>query len=143
MLHWRHLHVNIRDRIRIYYEAQQYGQAAREGVLIYLEKLRNKTGLAYDGVELINKTLSYSRKNPETLPIVQINNLSNNTDINIQEGQAHLSRGIVAGFRNPIQHDPIDSTVPNIFSELDCLNILSLLSYLMNRLENAKFNLEA
>ena len=37
-------------------------------------------------------------------------------------------------------HEPIDSAVPGIFSELDCLNVLSLVSYLLTRLDSAKVN---
>lgn len=59
---------------------------------------------------------------------------------NIQEGQGHLSRGVVTGFRNPIMHGPIDANVPAVFSEVDCLNVLSLVSYLITRLDGATIN---
>lgn len=37
-------------------------------------------------------------------------------------------------------HGPIDTNVPAVFSELDCLNVLSLLSYLATRLDGATVN---
>ncbi len=51
-----------------------------------------------------------------------------------------MSRGVVTGFRNPMSHGPIDTNVPNLFTELDCLNVLSLISYLMTRMDDAKIN---
>ena len=69
-----------------------------------------------------------------------MNDLDTESMKNIQEGQGHLSRGVVTGFRNPISHGPIDTNVPALFTELDCLNILSLVSYLMTRMDNAKVN---
>ncbi|NJS36189.1 MAG: TIGR02391 family protein [Brachymonas sp.] len=63
-------------------------------------------------------------------PKLPINNLSTESFRNIQDGQQFLTRGLMAGFRNPINYAPISKIVPNIFTELDCLNILSLVSYL-------------
>jgi uncharacterized protein (TIGR02391 family) len=137
MLHWRHLHENIRDRIRAYYELGQFGHAAREGVLIYIEHLQQLTGSADDGRALVNRIFNY---NPPVLPKVQITALTTDSETNIQEGHAHFSRGLVTGFRNPIQHHPIDTTVPGMFTELDCLNILSLVSYLFGKLDDATVN---
>ncbi|MBC8391703.1 MAG: TIGR02391 family protein [Deltaproteobacteria bacterium] len=140
-LHWRHLHVSIKDRIRVYYEQSQYGLAAREGVLIYLEVLRNLTGLKEDGRPLVDGLFTYNKnKTPPGLPKIQLNSLQTESEENIQDGHSHFSRGVVTGFRNPIQHRPIDSAVPGLFSELDCLNILSLISYLLGKLDNAVVN---
>jgi uncharacterized protein (TIGR02391 family) len=136
LLHWRHLHPNIRDRIREYYENSQYGIAASEGVNIYCEIIRTLTNRIEDGAELVNAV--FGRKPPP--PELQLNSLSTESEENIQDGQGHLSRGVITGFRNPISHGPIDTNVPAIFSELDCLNILSLVSYLTTRLDSATFN---
>lgn len=138
LLHWRHLHDKLRHRVREYYENGQYGHAASQSVQIYCEILRKLTGLKDDGLDLINPI--FVKKTPAQLPRLQLNDLSTESLQNIQDGQAHLSRGIWTGFRNPINHSPIDSSVPAIFSELDCLNILSLTSYLITRLDNATVN---
>ncbi len=138
LLHWRHLHTALRDRIRSYYEHGQYGEAASQGVLIYCEIIRTLTGRTDDGTELVNRVFGSLPFSP--LPELQLNDLSTDSYKNIQVGQGHLSRGIVTGFRNPILHAPIDTIVPTLFSELDCLNILSLASYLMKRLNGATVN---
>lgn len=137
-LHWRHLHDGLRSRVKPYYESKLFGDAASQGVQIYLEIIRELTKQTEDGEPLVNAVFG---KMPYTdLPNLQLNDLSTDSEKNIQCGQAHLSRGVVAGFRNPISHGPIDTIVPAVFSRLDCLNILSLVSYLVTRLDNAKVN---
>lgn len=137
LLHWRHLHEKIRGRVRTYYENKQYGHAASEGVKIYCDIIRNLTGLTSDGRKLVDPIFNEQRGNP---PHLQLNDLATQSKKNIQEGQGHLSRGVVTGFRNPILHAPMDSSVPAVFSEPDCLNVLSLVSYLVTRLDNVTVN---
>ncbi len=138
LLHWRHLHENLRERIKAYYQNGQYGDAASQGVQIYCEIIRSLTGLTTDGTDLVNGV--FGGKPFTTPPTIQLNDLSTDSKKNIQEGQGHLSRGVVTGFRNPITHGPIDTNVPSVFSELDCLNVLSLVSYLVTRLDGATIN---
>ncbi|MBI4687294.1 MAG: TIGR02391 family protein [Nitrospirae bacterium] len=138
LLHWRHLHNSIRERIKAYYTNKQYGDAASQGVQIYCEIIRNITGRSEDGSDLVNRI--FGSKPFNSPPEIQLNDLNTESLINIQEGQGHLSRGVVTGFRNPISHRPIDTNVPALFTELDCLNILSLVSYLLTRMDNAKVN---
>lgn len=138
LLHWRHLHEKVRDRVKQYYENNQFGDAASQGVQIYCEIIRELTGMTQDGRDLVNRVFGSAPFEPP--PYLQLNDLATDSDKNIQEGQGHLSRGVVTGFRNPILHAPIDTTVPAVFSELDCLNILSLVSYLVTRLDRVKVN---
>lgn len=139
MLHWRHLYPRLKKVVRQYYENEQYGEAAQQGCLEYLQFLRDISGEKTDGRELVNPIFNFD-KEKKKLPKLQITKLSSETDKNIQEGHGHFSRGIVTGFRNPIQHAPLYTMVPNVFSELDCLNILSLISYLMQKAEGAIVN---
>lgn len=133
LLHWRHLNDNMRGRVEAYYKNKQYGDAADQGAKIYCQLIRELTGLTEDGVDLTGKAFSSKNK-----PYLEINDLNSVTGLNMQQGQDFLSRGLIQGFRNPISHAPLDSLVPTVFSELDCLNILSLISYLMQRVESAK-----
>jgi uncharacterized protein (TIGR02391 family) len=137
-LHWRHLHINLKDRVKNYYQNGQFGEAASQGVQIYCEIIRKLTGKTADGTELVDSV--FGSKPFEASPTIQLNDLNTKSEKGIQEGQGHLSRGIVAGFRNPIMHGPIDTNVPAVFSELDCLNVLSLVSYLVTRLDGATVN---
>lgn len=131
-LHWRHLSENLRARVRPYYENKQYGDAADQGVKIYCETIRNITGLTNDGTDLIGKAFG---GNPVTFKIADTSSISGD---NMQKGQEQMSRGLITGFRNPINHSPIDTLIPKVFSEVDCLDILSITSYLINRIEKAK-----
>lgn len=128
-LHWRHLNEDLRDRVSSYYQHQQYGEAADQGVKIYCQKIREHSSLTEDGVDLIGK--AFGGNNPALL----VADLNSATGKNLQMGQDQLSRGLIQGFRNPINHAPIDSVVPKVFSEKDCLDILSLTSYLLNRVK--------
>lgn len=130
-LHWRYLEENLRDRVKVYYQNQQYGEAADQGAKIYCEKLRKITGLIEDGTILTGKVFGGAS------PLLLVGDQSTETGQNLQKGQEALSRGLISGFRNPISHGPIDSLVPGLFTEIDCLNILSLTSYLMGRLEKS------
>ncbi len=132
-LHWRHLNDNLKERIKAYYENQQYGEAADQAVKIYCELIRKLTGRKDDGTDLTGKVFSKDK------PILLITEIDTVTGQNLQAGQEALSRGLITGFRNPISHAPIDSIVPNIFTEMDCLNILSLTSYLLERVDKSKF----
>lgn len=139
LLHWRHLHEELRDRVKAYYQHNQFGEAASQGVQIYCEIIRKLTGMTTDGTELVNGVFG-SKPFTTPPPTLQLNDLNTDSKKSIQEGQGHLSRGVVTGFRNPIAHGPIDTNVPAVFSELDCLNVLSLVSYLITRLDGATVN---
>src|SRR3990172_10578941 len=50
----------------------------------------------------------------------------------------HLSQGIIAGGRNPLSHEEVNELKKSdLFSEKDCLDLLSLLSHLFKRLDNS------
>lgn len=63
---------------------------------------------------------------------------SDPTKDNIEEGQKFLSAGLMRGVRNPLAHEEITQLKETgLFSEDDCLDVLSLLSHLFRRLDNA------
>ncbi|QEM89180.1 TIGR02391 family protein [Kosakonia radicincitans] len=131
MLHWRHLNEGIKDRIEQYYINKQYGMAADQGAKIYCEIIREMTGISLDGRKLVERVFSGSN------PLIKICDMSTETGRSIQEGQQFLSSGVIASFRNPASHMPVDKLVPEKFSELDCLNVLSIISFLFERMKDA------
>jgi len=131
MLHWRHLNTNIKDRIKQYYVNKQYAFAADQAAKIYCEIIREMTGSDLDGRKLTDKVF------PGNTPYIKICDISTDTGKSMQEGQHFLSSGVMASFRNPASHTPIDKLVPEKFSELDCLNVLSLISFLLERIKDA------
>lgn len=143
LLHWRHLHEKIKDGVFDYYKNQQYGHAADQGAKIYSQILRDISKKQIDGSDL-GKLFHHQKERSSITkkPIIQISKLSTQSEENIQEGQQYLTMGLMKGFRNPINHAPMAKVVPSVISELDCLNILSLVSYLTARLDNAIINPE-
>ena len=140
LLHWRHLHESLKDGVSDYYKNAQYGHAADQGTKLYAQRLREMSGADLDGAELANLFGYKLDTIPAKPPRIQINELATSSQRNMQDGQGSLTRGLVQAFRNPINHSPMSAVVPNVISELDCLNILSLISYLTTRLDNATIN---
>ncbi|QCP60984.1 TIGR02391 family protein [Pantoea sp. SO10] len=132
LLHWRHLNSKLKDRIQPLYINGQYAFAADQGVKIYSDLLRELTGLDKDGVALMQHVWS------ENNPMLTISDLTTDSGRNIQKGQLSLAKGVVEAFRNPFNHTPMDKFTESVYSELDCLNILSLISYLSERLEHLR-----
>lgn len=65
-----------------------------------------------------------------------------NTLQNIEVAQRKFSQGIVEGGRNIVAHEEqIDLSQSGLFSEKDCLDLLSLISHLMFRIENGYKNM--
>lgn len=143
LLHWRHLHEKLKSKVEGYYQNQQYGHAADQGAKIYASVIRELTGKDIDGTELANMfgyQLDKETKGIAKFPNISISQLKTLSERNMQDGQLHLTKGLMHGFRNPINHAPVDEVVPSVFSELDCLNVLSLVSYLVARLDHATVN---
>lgn len=132
-LHWRHLHLSIKDGVSEFYKNAQYGLAADQATKMYAARIREIAKIDEDGTRLADVFSS-----SKGAPAIAINDLSTSSFRNMQEGQGHLTRGLMRGFRNPINHAPVDKIVPEIISELDCLNILSLVSYLGEKLDYAE-----
>ncbi len=66
------------------------------------------------------------------------NDFSRDTIDKMQTAQQQLSEAIINGVRNPLSHEEIsDLKESDLFSEKDCLDLLSLLSHLFKRLDNS------
>lgn len=134
-LHWRHLHEDIKESVKKYYQAGMYGEAADQAAKIYSSITRDITNSEKDGSHIADHFTVIS-------PAIAVADVSTKVGKNIQEGQMHMTRGVMHGFRNNTSHDPMGKLVPTVFSELDCLNILSLISYLVAKLDNAEVNMD-
>jgi len=140
-LHWRYLHEEIKDAAENDYKNKDYYRAFIEAVKRYINRVREKSGSsggsdqsmmgAVFGLgKVLQVAASYKKPNGASFDA--------DTYKCIEEGQKLLSMGIVSGARNPISHEEIeDLRESNLFSEKDCLDMLSLLSHLFKRLEDA------
>ena len=142
LLHWRHLHHEVQNISKEYYETTNYYTAFLEAMKKYTSAVKLKSGSsATSDLNLMGNV--FNEKDGILKVIGEYKKIdgysfSDNTQKNIQSGQQHLSQGIVAGGRNPLSHEEIgELRISDLFSETDCLDMLSLLSHLFKRLDNS------
>lgn len=141
-LHWRHLHEEIKEASRAGYESANYYTAFLEAAKRYANRVREYTGkLNEHDVDLMGQVfgpeddkwkvaIDYLRKNKTEF--------AQSTLRNIEGSQRKLSQGVFEGGRNVVAHEEsLDLVESGLFSEKDCLDLLSLISHLMCRVEVA------
>lgn len=138
--HWRHIHASVRDASYSDYQNADYYRSVEESIKRYQTIVQSKSGSSVDGTNLMtsvfgkDKVLSvsaiYKKKDGS--------DFSSSTKENVEEGQKFLSYGMMSGVRNPLAHEEkVELQESGLFSEDDCLDMLSLLSHLFRRLDNA------
>lgn len=138
--HWRHLHKTVQDASYTDYQHKDFYRAVEETIKRYQTKVQEASGSTSDGQSLMTnvfgkgKPLSISSKYKKR----DGSNFSETTIGNVEEGQKFLSAGVMSGVRNPIAHEEIvELRESGLFTENDCLDMLSLLSHLCRRLDDA------
>ena len=142
--HWRHLHPDVQAASEEDYKVADYYRAFLESVKRYINSVRGKSGSTNTrDVSMMgevfgeNKTLSVTRRYRKP----NGDHFQENTKKNIEEGQKFFSMGIISGGRNPLSHEEIvDLKDSNLFIEKDCLDLLSIISHLRRRLDDAVKN---
>ncbi len=134
---WSGLHKKIRDNkiIRKEFFSEDYLQASKEAVQIYNDEVKNVSG------EIINdRALMEFVFGKDKIRKIWITNKNDETDENIDEGHKWLSVGVMVGFKNPaVSHTSrTQAEIIKYFSDRNCLDILSTISYLFDRLEKRK-----
>ncbi|CAN7515793.1 TIGR02391 family protein [Rhizobacter sp. LjRoot28] len=105
-----------------------YFHAVLEAVKGVAERIRQMSGLASDGAELVNQ--SFSTKTP----ILAISSLKTETELSEQKGFSNLLIGLFGAIRNPIAHAPkVSWPMP----EQDALDIFALVSFVHRKLDVA------
>jgi len=134
--HWWHLHKSLRGPLLHLYQKKEYFHAASDGTKIYENEVKTKSQVDHlDGADLFNQV--FAEKN--SVLEIQFPSANPKTKESIQKGQRSLSVGLVESFRNPVAHNP-EHTIgdPVFFTEDDCLDVLSLISFLLRRVDKAK-----
>lgn len=146
LYHWRHLHSSIQDATKGYYQNADYYDSIQEALKRYVSSIRDKSG----DTNASEKDLMFKNFGMQDGVIKKLSVLAKykkpngssfhpNTVQNIEDAQAHLSAGMIVGFRNPLAHEEKrDLRDSGALTEKDCLDALSLLSYLFRRLDDAK-----
>lgn len=140
--HYRLLNSEIQNASRQNYENRNYYDAFFDAMKKYKNAVKDKSGVddhedlsimshAFGKNGVLETTSKYKlRPNGQLFDVKTLEN--------IEEGQMSLSRGIVQGGRNIIGHEEKDDLrETGLFSEKDCLDMLSLLSHLYRRLEDS------
>ncbi len=107
-----------------------YFHAVFEATKSIAEKIRSKTGLTSDGSALVDEAFSLK----SSIPHLAMNSLQTESEQSEQRGFMNLLKGLFGTFRNTTAHAP-KITWP--IAEQDALDILSLVSLLHRRLDNA------
>lgn len=141
--HYRLLHTQIQEAANPYYERKDYYCAFQEAMKRYKNSVKDKSGVAAtEDTDIVSKsfgkgkpleTTAHYKLRPNGAPFSQV------TLENVEEGQLALSRGAVQGGRNVVSHEEhSDLMTSGLFTEKDCLDLLSLLSHLFRRLDDSE-----
>lgn len=147
-LHWRHLHPEIKTASKIGYEGKNYYNAFMEATKRFINKTREYSGVR-KGTDYDLMGAVFGPEDEKVLKVavgyLRANGLAftESTVRNIEYAQRKLSQATIEGGRNIVAHEEqIDLARSGLFSERDCLDMLSLISHLMYRIENVKNTLE-
>lgn len=146
LYYWRYLHPSVKDSTKEYYEKAEYYDSIQEGLKRYISNVRERSkdnesteknlmfknfGMKNGSIQNLSVVTKYKKPNGQPF--------QPNTLQNIEDSQAHLSAGMVIGFRHPLAHEEKrDLRDSGALTEKDCLDALSLLSYLFRRLDDVK-----
>lgn len=81
------------------YSAGNYAHAVLDAVQCMTDALRERAVIDGDGVQLVNQALGGQE------PRLRLNKLQTRSERDVQDGYAHLLRGIYLGIRNPRSHE--------------------------------------
>lgn len=137
--HWRRLHASVQDASYEDYKREDFYRAVEEAIKRYENIVKSKSGNAQTGQTLMGQVFGKDK----TLCVTDNykkrdgNDFNNDTIENIEEGQKYLSMGVMSGVRNPLAHEEkVELKETGLFTENDCLDMLSLLSHLFRRLDD-------
>ncbi len=125
----RNVHQDIFTFCKAELLVENYFHAVFEATKSIADKIRNITELKSDGSELVET--AFSIKNP----LIQINDLSNDSERSEHTGFANLLKGFFGMFRNTTAHSP---KIKWTLNELDALDVFSMASMCHRKLDNSK-----
>jgi len=125
----RNLHKDLLLFCRSELIQENYFHAVLEATKSIAAKIRERTDLISDGASLIDGALAGEN------PRLKINNFITETEKSEQKGFINLAKGLFGTFRNPTAHAP---KIEWNLSEEDALDLFSLASYVLRRIEKSK-----
>lgn len=128
LLEQRNVHGDILKFAESEIASDNYFHTVLEAMKSVTAKIRSLTGIYADGADLIDNTLLGKKR------CLAINPLKTVSEQGEQTGFANLLKGLYGTFRNPTAHEP---KIEWHISEEDALDVLSVLSYVHRKLDNA------
>ena len=120
-------HKEVIQNCSDYFKDGHYTACVNEVCKAYNKAVQKKCGSNRDGQDLM--FWAYGKDGN-----LRINKYETESEVNEQEGIKFLSGGLIRGFRNPTAHElKVDWKI----SKDDCLEILSIVSYLFKQLDKA------
>lgn len=143
-LHFRKLHPDLQMVVKEEYRKESYYHAAKEGVIAYIKAVKNKSKSSEGNEDqLMREVFGYrtAKCNNNQIEMEEVEKRLSVTnkypkkqfEKNIEEAQQKLSEGVVQ-FRHSVSHQN-RKEMQEIFKALECLNILSTISYLWFKLQ--------
>jgi len=126
----RGFHEEIHRHSRMLFLQGNYFHAVFEAAKAYNYAVKEKSQSDKDGFGLMMDVFNSKSG------ALKITKCISETDINVQDGIKFLSSGLMQAIRNPTAHEPA-ITWP--ISKQDCLDILSLISFLFRQLDMAQY----
>ena len=122
----RRLHPEVLKYCQAEMMAQNYFHAVFEASKGLAQRIRNMSGVGYDGARLIDAVFSIEK------PLLAMNTLQTETERSEQKGFALLLKGCFGAVRNPLAHEP------RILweGEEDAADYFSLISLLHRKLDD-------
>jgi len=130
-LHERGVHPDVLRFCRAELVEGNYFHAVLEAAKSVAQKIRDRSGLASDGAELVDEVFGIGRK---PYPVLAFNSLATESERSEHTGLMNLMKGFFGTFRNPTAHTP---RIVWKITEQDALDMMTLASLLHRRLEDA------
>lgn len=130
----REFHREINLHCKKLFLDRHYFHSVFEAAKIYHRQVQEKSQSSKDG-----QSLMLEMWNPEK-GVLKITKCETETDKNVQEGIGFLSAGLMRAVRNPTAHVPAHEWP---ISEDECLDILSFISFLLKKLDQAVYYKES
>jgi uncharacterized protein (TIGR02391 family) len=131
----RQVHADVLKACRAELLEENYFHAILEATKSVAEKVRQLSGLALDGADLVYEAFgTRDRDRRPRDPILAFNTLQSVSEQSEHRGMIHLMNGIFAVFRNPAAHELKTRWAVD---ERDALDLLTMVSVVHRRLETA------
>jgi len=137
---WRRLHSKVQDAARVFYERGDYFHAVDEAVKRYVRLAADKGGVDRENAKnVLAQCFGENKKLAVFAKYLRLGGFTENTAKNVESGQQQISFGVLSAFRNTIDHEEQEELLrTGALNYEDCLDALSILSYLMRRLDDAE-----